>query len=1110
MKSKLKSKLKNKLRTPSHAVYRTPLLPASTFYSWTGDNGTTGADTLRARLREFADNPIVREALFLASPRLEESLPAWQREPDSPAGLKTERALVRYFARMATRCTPFGLFSSVSTGAMARSTALDVAPLDAVVRRTRLDNQYLFELVTKLAEDRDIQRGLTFYPNSALYPIGNQLRYIELRRKDSRDQHSDAENSRDKSGTDENGTDEHGTDEHGTGENGKNNALRTRLVSVEANDYLLDTLSRARDGALLDELASSLVADDPELNLAEAEAYIAELVDSQILVPRLGVWMTGEDPLRAVIAELRAAAPSHPALPLLVDIENQLAAIDADGLGRDIKRYREVTKRLETLPADLDIARLFQVDLVRQSPDASFGQDVFADVRRGIEVLCAMTPGGWDAALVAFRNEFMQRYGDREIPLIQALDEETGIGFDVPGVNHDVAPLLETLHIGGSAGDGVVSWGERDAFLLKRLQEGGHELQLTDRDLETLASSDPTVLCDAFSVLATVAAGSREAIASGQYRVLVEGGGGPSGARTLGRFCHVHEDVQAVVAEHLDREQTLRPDAVFAEIVHLPDARIANIAWRPQLREYEIPYLGISGAPAENQISVNDLLISVSNNRIVLRSERLGKEIVPRMTNAHNYHMPTNLGVYRFFCALQSQDGCDFGWTWGALSSAPFLPRVSYGRLVFSRARWLLSHADLAPIREATRGSKRATSAQAIGELRERVFEAVKKVQEQHKLPRFIVLADGDNELAVDLDNILSVDSFAQLVKSRQAVRLIEVFPPPDEHCAAGPDGGFVHELVVPLIHKRDPKPKPQRAARSRVPQGRQRFEPASEWLYAKLYTGRATMDRVLREVVAPTRAESLASGAIDRWFFIRYFDPDDCVRVRFHGEPHRLLAETLPALQRHAAPLFEYGDIHRIVVDTYDRETERYGGALGMELSEQLFFIDSEAVLEMLEQWSGEAAAQLRWQLALRGMEWLLRDMGMDMAARHKHIRTARESYGKEYGATTELQRELGKKFRTHYRQLERLVQLPTSAFPPDDPLLPGLSALDRRSEQLAPVIAELKSRDLTPPLDEIAWSYVHMHVNRLLDTAQRIQEFVLYDFLKRVYAAQSSRRRA
>src|SRR5581483_5521380 len=60
---------------------------------------------LRARLRAVVERPEVREALFVASPDLHGRLDVWRRQPESEAGQKVERALVRYFQRLAGRAT---------------------------------------------------------------------------------------------------------------------------------------------------------------------------------------------------------------------------------------------------------------------------------------------------------------------------------------------------------------------------------------------------------------------------------------------------------------------------------------------------------------------------------------------------------------------------------------------------------------------------------------------------------------------------------------------------------------------------------------------------------------------------------------------------------------------------------------------------------------------------------------------------------------------------------------------------------------------------------------------------------------------------------------------
>src|SRR5262249_45790050 len=151
--------------------------------------------------------------------------------------------------------------------------------------------------------------------------------------------------------------------------------------------------------------------------------------------------------------------------------------------------------------------------------------------------------------------------------------------------------------------------------------------------------------------------------------------------------------------------------------------------------------------------------------------------------------------------------------------------------------------------------------------------------------------------------------------------------------CARGPEGRFVHELIVPFVRaRRPPAPPPARAPSCRPV--KRSFPPGSEWLYVKLYSGPATADQVLREVVRPAVERALGSGAADGWFFLRYGDPDWHLRLRFHGAPDRLHGEVLPLVQAAAAPLCGDGRLWRVQLDVYQREVERYGGAEGVALA--------------------------------------------------------------------------------------------------------------------------------------------------------------------------------
>jgi hypothetical protein len=273
------------------------------------------------------------------------------------------------------------------------------------------------------------------------------------------------------------------------------------------------------------------------------------------------------------------------------------------------------------------------------------------------------------------------------------------------------------------------------------IRQGGRSLELSSDDIDTMAAESRLPLPDAMQVMAVIAAPSTTAIDAGDFTMYVMGASGPSGARLFGRFCYVDPELEQAVRGHLQAEEAHREEAIYAEIVHLPQGRLGNILSRPVLREHEIVFLGLSGAVRDKQIPISDLYIAVHGDRVTLQSSRYGCEVMPRLSTAHNYSHHSQ-GVYRFLCSLQSQ-GVTGGlsWSWGPLESLEFLPRVTHGRLVLSRATWHVSAAEL----------KSLTHQQGVAR-----FKAVQQWREQRCLPRFIVFVDGDNELPVDLDNVLA------------------------------------------------------------------------------------------------------------------------------------------------------------------------------------------------------------------------------------------------------------------------------------------------------------------------------------------------------------------
>lgn len=1056
--------------TPSgFFVLRTPLLPFDELLKWnnrttdestavTPPNSAEALDQNRTRLRvfltELLTRPEIQEALFVASPDLVNAIDQWRQDPNSKRGLRVETSLVRYFLRMAGRPTPFGLFAGYSVGQIDSTTQLVIEGRSNYRRHTRLDMEYVCTVVAALEQDEQLRRKFIHRPNSSLYSAAGRVRYVEARA-------------------------------------GENSRLY-RLVAIDSNELLDTALSLARDGIYPPDLAATLAETEPNLSLAEAEEFVNELIESQILVSDLGPSITGDEPAVSLLSKLALHEEAAKVTICLKRCATRLRELDENGLGNATADYRSVVSELAALSPNFDQRRLLQIDLIKPVSQATLGKDVLDEISRGVEILRqsfdAPRPG-----LSSFRAAFLERYGaGREVPLFEALDPDVGVGF---ALSNTTAPGKPGL--GGPSDAQTRSWTSRDTYLLNLIQRsvvnGYDQITLDQNDLDALRAKTLLPLPDAFAVTASIAAASETDLARRRFRVSIRNVQGPSGVRLLGRFCHFDDALLQKTKEHILAEESLRPDALFAEIVHLPAGRTGNVLLRPRLRHYEIPYLGASGNPVSQQIPVTDLCVTVVDQRVVLGSMSLGREVIPRLTAAH-YYASGGLEVYRFLCLLQDQGyASELEWDWGLAVHSPFLPRICFQRLVLSRARWNLNANELTRLRKASRSEK---------------VSVIQEWRTERKWPRWLAVVDDDNELPIDLDNVLNTDTLAELVKGREAAQLVEVFPTPDELCVRGPEGRFAHEIIVPFVRVQPTTPAVRSSSVASTSTVKRTFVPGSEWLYVKLYTGKSTADQLLRELVQPVINEALGLGSCNQWFFIRYGDPFWHIRLRLHGSPEKIHTTLLPLVGAAVEPFVSAGKVWRLQIDTYEREVERYGGSKGIVLAEKMFHADSEAVLTIIAGLSGNEGLEARRLLAVRSIDRLLHDFGLALPARTRLMDTLCERFAGRLASDRQSERRLASRYRNMRADIERIID---GKFDIHAPFGRECAALDRRSQEIEPTIAKLKTcaeeNRLSVSLTGLISDFIHMHLNRMLRPAQPNEELLLYNLLARFYRSRTAR---
>jgi lantibiotic biosynthesis protein len=1010
------------LRPSGFFVMRAPLLPLEEL------------DRLRAEpdhWRTLIERPDVREALHLASPGL------MRRITLGDNGDRVIASVTAYLTRMCTRSTPFGLFAGCALGTVGDATSLPVDGPDGVMRHSRPDTEVLATLVERLLADPATQQAMTVEPNSSRYHAAGALRLIESRMRDGRRAH--------------------------------------HLVVIE-DDAPLQCALKAADGGALVSVVVEAVIDHTGAEPGDAREYVAALIDAKVLTPVAEPAVTGPEPLAQLLSTLEGPDFAATAAALQ-QVSDELARLDAGGIGNTPEAYDAATTTLLELAGDGDEARAVQVDLHRAGVGLTVGPEVIRLLTEGVRTLHRVAVVGEQPALARFKTEFAARYEDREVPLMEALDEELGIGFDRsmhPAA--DESSLLRGMDLGGTPLDGAFT--ARDTTLLDLMirsrENGSAGVELDAAAIERLESPHRLPLPDGLAVNANVLNDGVE----------IDCVYGPSGAELLGRFCHGDARLHAAVRDHLRAEEALSPGVVFAEIIHLPEGRIGNVLARPVLRDHELILLGRSGAPVDRQLTVDELTVRLDGDRVMLYSPRLRAEVRPRLTTAHNPAW-RGFGVYRFLAALAG-DGVagHLAWDWGALSEAPALPRVTSGRLVLARARWRLSAAEIAMVTGPDAVSGWADLTRGRG------------------LPGELFIVDGDNRLYVDTASANLVAAAAKVLRGRPAAVIEEVLTGAHGSVAAGPQGRFAHELIVPFVRNGEPSAVQQLP---KTPTVQRAFAPGCRWLYLKAYTGTASADRILTRTVGPVLGRLRNAGVIDSWFFLRYADPEHHLRLRLHGDPAALAAFALPALTDALAPRLADGTVWKVSLDTYQREIERYGGDHGIDLAEQIHAADSDAVVQalgLLDGGYGDDASDIAWKLCLYATDRLLADAGFDLRARRDWARAGAAGYRPEYPNAPGLDPAIGTRWRTERADLTRLLDDSV-----EHPYESARQVFRRRSERLAPLLTELRERAdgglLTAPFAGIVHSVSHLNAVRLLRSAARTHELVLLNFLDRHYAA-------
>jgi thiopeptide-type bacteriocin biosynthesis protein len=834
------------------------------------------------------------------------------------------------------------------------------------------------------------------------------------------------------------------------GEGGGPAQEKRRRVSIRASAVVRRVLGLAREPIpyreLLDRILEAFAVPG-----SVAEHLLDELLEQRFLFTDLCPPASGL-PAHHVVRRLAQIPEAQAEARDLEELLSDVSAWDGRGEPSAGDGFERLDRRARAL---FEAEHAFQVDMALPLAGRSIARRVADEAARAAEILFRLTPlPHGQRHLDGYRQKFEEHYGGhRQIPLLELLDPDLGLGTPV-------APA-ETMRF------------ERRharllALALGALRERRRVVELDDEALAGLATWTPEArdLPTSLDLYFFVAARSAAELDAGEFQVIVAPSVGVTGAgRTLGRFGDVlGAPALDAIRAAADADET-RDRRLWAEVYYKPArTRSANVAVRPAVRRYEVRLDGVPpGRSDAVNIPLDELVVGLRDGRFYVRWPAANADVVS--CAGHLLNAMQGPAVLRFLCDA-SHDGQAVltGFDWGPAREFPYLPRVQSGKSVLHPAQWRIG----VILGDRWRGT---------------FEEALSILRDEWQLPRHVFVTTADNRLLVDLDDAEQSALIARQVtdaKRRRELVLQEVLPELDRIWTPGPGGRYVTELVASLVLKSDsepPRTRPEARSAPRIPIAGPRFRPpGSDWLYLRLCAPPCLQDDVLAAHLSGFAEDVLQRGLADRWFFIRYSDPEPHLRIRFRGAPARLTGELLPAACTWAAELVERGLCGRFSFETYDREIERYGGEAGLALAEEIFAADSRAVVRLL---ALERAKQLpieRGNLAVLVVDDLLATLGLD--------ETARLTWSRRFAT---LRNECSDEYRQKGPELRDLLRARSAERTrPDQSAV--MDILTERRDSLRATACSLQTMEETGTLersrDDILASLVHMTLNRLLGT--------------------------
>ena len=826
----------------------------------------------------------VRDALTTASPdlaaRVDQIIDPHAPRVEAKDVRRAVTATATYLHRWKTRTTPFGLFAAVGTADVGPAAATFGTRHRAVARA---DADWLAGVVDELERHRGLRRRLMVVADNTAFVRDGRLIIA------ARPQH------------------------------GQRSPGPLRETSIAYTPAVRLALSAAVEPIRFDHLAESLSGRAPHVAPAVIETLLHGLVDGGFLITGLRTPMTTVDGLAHVLYALTTVSAADladlaPVCAQLSEIHTELTRHNTQPEPSTATQVRDaITAAMtEVVP---DAAHQLAVDL-RLDGTVAVPPPVLNEVARAADVLLRVgtRPFG-SMAWLEYHARFRDRYGPGALVPVQDLVADSGLGYPAGYLGAPQArPVWRVLT-------------DRDVYLTTLIQQANldhvDEIILTDADIDTLTVGDHTTIVAParIEVGFAVHAVSPMALDQGEFTVQITAA--PRTPTSMaGRFAHLLDPP--------DRHQLARSFVAPGD----GELMVVQVSFPPRRVHNEnvvrvgrlLPaVVALSEHPDGDVIRLSELAVTADAEQMYLVHAPSGRRVVPYLPHALDTIVQTP-PLARFLAEVADSRSAVFGpFDHGAVArTLRYVPRIRYGRAVLAPARWLVTPADIGPIRQD-----------------DPTWEAnLNQWRHRWRVPNRIIFCQTELRLPLDLDRPFDRALLRARLAGTEQIELREDL---------SIEGGWLGRPAEFLVALTRTTP-PTRPVPVTQPAGQTSHPGASDVVHAKLSGNPARFDQLLTDHLAPL-ADSLARIGVRHWWISRRRDT-----IRAEAEPSVSLFLRLTDASAYgpvAARLGECAaDLARrslpadLVFTAHVEHPGRYGHGPALTAAEHVFATDTTAAL--------------------------------------------------------------------------------------------------------------------------------------------------------------------